>query len=90
MFLRLPFQSWRQMEEKKGETTEERSGNYCSTAQQILSSSFKTGSFLCMSNERMLANFKIRAPVGSFLSFLLLASVSCVIVTLLYLKLQGY
>lgn len=75
---------------KKGETTKEMSGKYYSTAQQIIPSSFKTGSFLCMANERMLTSFKIRVSMGGFVSFLFHAFVPCVIVTLLHLKLQGY
>lgn len=60
---------------KKGETIKEMSGNYYSTAQQIISSPFKTGSFLCMPNETRLSIFKIRASIGNFISFLFLAFV---------------
>lgn len=60
---------------KKGETIKEMSGKNCSTTQQIIPSPFKTDSFLCMSNETRLANFKIGASIGSLISFSFLASV---------------
>lgn len=72
---------------KKGENTKEMREKHYSTAQQIIPSAFKIGSFLCISNERMLANFKIRTSLGSFILLLFLASVPCVTVTLLHLKL---